>query len=198
MNKVIPRTTDGKDKGNTYKLYMEKYNKAIKYECFLEAIVIDYAMLEDRLLALLHYTGVVSRTHSKISVNKFCRPQIRLIIGYNPNSAINVNNISVKIRIAKALLSIDDREEDKYLSTVHSQLSERFSIHEFNETMQDITTWCEIRNQYIHALLNKNYDALQEGLCEYAEQGLKLARKIDGYVKVIKRNNSIRKKFKIQ
>ena len=198
MNNVIPRATDGKDKGNTYKLYMEKYNKAIKYECFLEAIVIDYAMLEDRLLAFLHYTGVVSRTHSKISVNKFCRPQIRSIIGYKPNSAINVNNISVKIRIVKALLSIDDNEEDKYLLTVHSHLSERISADEFNETLQDITTWCEIRNQYIHALLNKNYDALQEGLCEYAEQGLKLARKIDSYVKAIKYNNNIRKKFKIQ
>ena len=198
MNNIIPRATDDKDKGNTYKQYIEKYNKAIKYECFLEAIVIDYAMLEDRLIAFLHYTGVISRTRNKISVNKFCRPQIRSIIGYKPNSAINVNNISVKIRIAKALLSIDDNEEDKYLLMVHSHLAERVSTNEFNETLQDITTWCNIRNQYIHALFNKNYDALQEGLCEYAENGLKLARKIDNYVKAIKKNNSIRKKFKIQ
>ena len=198
MNNIIPRATDGKDKGNTYKRYIEKYNKAIKYECFLEAIVIDYAMLEDRLLAFLHYTGVISRTHNKISVNKFCRPQIRSIIAYKPNSAINVNNISVKIRIAKALLSIDDSEEDKYLLTVHSLLAERVSADEFNKTLQDITTWCEIRNQYIHALLNKNYDALHDGHCEYSEQGLKLARKVDSYVKNVKRGDIIRKKFKIQ
>ena len=198
MNSVIPRATDGKDKENTYKQYMEKYNKAIKYECFLEAIVIDYAMLEDRLLAFLHYIGVISRTHDKISVNKFCRPQIRSIIGYKPNTAINVNNISVKIRIAKALLSIDDNEEDKYLLTVHSHLAGRISTDEFNETLQDITTWCNIRNQYIHALFNKNYDALQQGLYEYAENGLKLARKIDNYVKNIKRGDTIRKRFKIQ
>jgi hypothetical protein len=109
-----------------------------------------------------------------------------------------VNNISVKIRIAKALLSIDDSEEDKYLLTVHSHLSERVTVDEFIETLQDITMWCNIRNQYIHALLNKNYDALQDGLCEYAEQGLKLARKIDSYVKNVKRGDTIRKKFKIQ
>ena len=198
MNNIIPRVADGKDKGNTYKRYMEKYNKAIKYKCFLEAIVIDYAMLEDRLLAFLHYTGVISRTHNKISVNKFCRPQIRSMIGYKTNSAINVNNISFKIRIVKALLSIDDNEDDKYLLAVHSHLSERISADEFNETLQDITKWCDIRNQYIHALLNKNYDALQDGLCEYAEHGLKLARKIDSYVKNIKRGDTIRKKFKIQ
>ena len=198
MNNVIPRVTDNKDKGTTYKMYMEKYNKAIKYDYFLEAIVINYAMLEDRLLAFLHYTGVISRTHNKIGVNKFCRPQIRSLIGYKPNSAINVNNISTKIKLAKALFSISDKEEDKYLSTVHSLLSERISAYEFNETLDEIVTWCNIRNQYIHALLNKNYYALQDGLCEYAKHGLKLARKVDGYVKNVKRGNTIRKKFKIQ
>ena len=96
------------------------------------------------------------------------------------------------------MLSIDDNEKDKHLLMVHSHLAGRLAVEEFNETLRDITKWCEIRNQYIHALFNKNYDALQEGLCAYAVKGLKLARKIDGYVKAIKHNNSIRKKFKIQ
>lgn len=198
MNNIIPRANDGKDKGNTYKQYMEKYNKAIKYECFLEAIVIDYAMIEDRLLAFLHYIGVVSRTHSKISVNKFCRAKIRNMLGYMPNSAINVNNISVKIKIVQKLLSISAEEDDKYLVSVHLLLDERIPKQELLAVLDEITLWCNIRNQYIHALFNKNYDALQEGLCEYAEYGLKLARKIDGFVQKIKRNNNIRKKFKVQ
>lgn len=198
MNNIIPRVCDGKDKGKTYQQYMEKYSKAIKHEFFLEAIVIDYAMLEDRLLALLHYLGVVSRTHNMISVNKFCRSQIRTMLGYKPNSAINVNNISVKIRIIRALLSISAEDEDKYLSAVCFYLNERISKQELLAVLDEITLWCNIRNQYIHALLNKNYEALQEGLCEYAENGLKLARRIDSCVKAVKRNNNIRKKFKVQ
>lgn len=198
MARAISKVTDSKDKFNTYKNYMDKYSKAIQYECFLEAIAIDYAMLEDRLLALLHYMGVISRGHDKITVNKFCRAQIRELLGRKPNAQLGVTNISGKISITRALLSINADEKDKYLSTVNTYLEKRISKQELRETLEEIEKWCHIRNEYIHALLNKNYESAQEGISEYADMGLKLARKVDSCVKKIKKNNNIRKSFNIQ
>ena len=198
MSRAISKVNDSNDKYVTYKRYMEKYSNALKYECYLEAIAIDYAMIEDRLLAFLHIMGVISRDHDKLAVNKFCRAKIRVLLNRKPNAQLGVTSISGKLSITKALLSINAEEKDKYLSTVNTYLEKKILKQEFCETIAEIEKWCKIRNEYIHALLNKNYDSAQEGIKEYAEEGLKLARKVDSYVKKIKRNNNIRKSFNIQ
>ena len=41
--------SDNYEKQQTYKELINKYNKAIQYEFYYEAILIDYALMEDRL-----------------------------------------------------------------------------------------------------------------------------------------------------
>lgn len=198
MQNTIQQVKDGKDKSETYAKCIIKYNKAIKYGFYFEAIMIDYAMLEDRLLSFLHHIGVVTRTHKNITINKFCRDEIRELMNYKPNSNMHIDKISTKREIIEKLLLMDAIESSKYLSVVDMHISKSIDKQTFLETLDEISKWCDIRNQYVHAMLNKNYIALQEGLCEYAERGFILVRKVDNFVKAIKLGNSIRRKFKIQ
>ena len=53
--RYIKPVADTMDKQNTYREWIGKYNKAIRYEFYYEAILIDYALLEDRLRSFLYY-----------------------------------------------------------------------------------------------------------------------------------------------
>ena len=198
MSKQIQKAKTGKEKQRTYAAYMSQYKKAIRNEFFLEAIMIDYAMMEDRLVALLHYLGIVSRNQSKLSVNKFCRADIRKLLGYKENAAIRINNISVKIRILNSLVKQTLVEDSAFIKAILEQIAAQIDRNHIERLCCDILEWCAIRNQYVHALLNKNYDALQAGLNDFAEDGHIIARRIDDCVKMIKKDNAIRKQFKIK
>ncbi|WP_196229406.1 hypothetical protein [Butyrivibrio fibrisolvens] len=45
--------------------------------------------------------------------------------------------------------------------------------------------------------MNKNLEALYEGIDEKIEIGMQLARNLDSYIKVIKKDNSVRKNLKM-
>ncbi len=66
----------GKEKEQAYKVNYARYNKAIKEEFYLEALVIGYAIIEDRLVSFLHHCGIISRDNEKLSVNRKLRPFI--------------------------------------------------------------------------------------------------------------------------
>ena len=48
-NRTIRPVTDNKDKQRTYSEQMGRYARATRGAFYLEALLIDYAMLEDRL-----------------------------------------------------------------------------------------------------------------------------------------------------
>lgn len=198
MERQIAKAKTGKDKQATYARYLSQYNKAMRYGFYLEAIMIDYAMMEDRLVALLHYLGIVTRTHEKLTVNKFCRAYMRELLGYRENVGIRVEHISVKVALMKRLMQVSDPREGSFVKVVLAHIDTCADRSEIMALCEDVAAWCEIRNQYVHALLNKNHKALLDGLKEYAENGYKIARRIDDYVKIIKKNNTIRRKFNIQ
>ena len=64
-------------------------------------------------------------------------------------------------------------------------------------TLQEIEQWLHFRNEVMHACMNKNLEALYEGIDEKIEIGMQLARNLDSYIKVIKKDNSVRKNQKM-
>lgn len=56
--KIRP-VTDGVDKEATYKTQIERYDKAVKNGFYFEAMLIVYAIMEDRLRAWLFYSDVL-------------------------------------------------------------------------------------------------------------------------------------------
>ena len=72
---LIDPVQDHFEKRMAFDSHLKRYKKAIQAGCYLEALMIDYACLEDRLRYLLFYLGMLqspasgsigSRTNSAI------------------------------------------------------------------------------------------------------------------------------------
>ena len=62
---------DNMDKCYTYAQHKGRYSQAMKYEFYFEALMIDYALMEDRLKSFLYHAGVLQlRTSFKIDCSK--------------------------------------------------------------------------------------------------------------------------------
>lgn len=53
--RLIAPVMDNRDKQCAYRIQIEKYNQAIRYEFYLQAIMIDYVMIEDRLRSMIYH-----------------------------------------------------------------------------------------------------------------------------------------------
>ena len=196
---------DNIDKQRTYKEYCGKYRKAINEEFYFEAMMIAYSMMEDRLRSFLYHIGAFDRrTDTKIckKVHRQLKTIVKEYKNKNENELMKVSTISDKIKIIRCSLkwatTVDGGyDEDKYLVALKSQYEGSFDVGEFLEVLDEIDKWREYRNEIMHALLNKNVESLWEELASQTEKGMQLARKLDAYVKLVKKNNRIRKAIKL-
>ena len=101
------------------------------------------------------------------------------------------------MKIIRCTLKWADQEEydrnDKYLTALRQQYDRYVDVDGLLMTLDEITEWCNYRNEVIHALLNKNTNSLEEHLKLRYAQGMELARFLDDQVKVVKKYNRIRK-----
>ena len=78
QRKIAP-VKDNKDKQRTYAREKARYCSAMKYGFYLEAMLIDYALLEDRLRSVLYHIGFLPNRRST-SVWKKARPYFTEIV----------------------------------------------------------------------------------------------------------------------
>ncbi len=216
----MEKINSGKEKQLAYINEYKKYDKAMKEEFYLEAIVIGYAIIEDRLLAFLHHAGIVSRQNDNIKINKKVSPYVRRLLGIDGDYRLNIRNISFKIELITRLLEMDEQEAVEidesvktyiqgcqrkpsiaspgYMHALYIELKKVIPIS-VKETFDLIEPWRNERNQLIHALLNKTVASANETKKNCAEECYKITRNLDNYlVKPFKKNNRLRQKYKIQ
>ena len=107
VRRIMP-VTDHTDKQNTYKIHMEQYKKAMKYGFYFEAILIDYACLEDRLRAALYYIGLLQQESDyKVTANRSKRITAfkEIVHDYDAKANLGITSISGKRRIVTSVFS---------------------------------------------------------------------------------------------
>lgn len=194
------------DKGKTYQEHTKKYNRAIKSECYFEALLITYAMMEDRLRSYLYYLGCLkSRSSYKFDNNKIRKDIKSLVDQYSGESVrdLGITSITGKMRIVKSVQiwfkqGCQNPEKSVYLEELASCIDVNGDSQEMLDTLDKLRDWCDYRNEIIHALLNKNLDSLYQELPQRAEDGMVLARMIDKHVRRLKSKNSLRKFLKLK
>ena len=177
MTRCINPVKNNIDKQNTYRNNIARYNRAMREGFYLEALLIDYAVIEDRLRSFLYHIGLLKTKDSfKIDGGKAKESLKPIITEYkrkDENANFIYNSISGKMKIIRCTLMWAEQEdynqEDKYLVALRRQY------------------------EVIHALLNKNMDSLYERLEAQAGKGMDLARFLDSQVKCVKKNNRIRR-----
>ncbi len=201
----IKPVIDTADKQRTYKENMAKHKKAMAGEFYFEAILIDYAMLEDRFRSFLYYIGLLKNRGSYDADNKLVKTKIKSIVSEyksrDESDSINVNSISGKIKIVRCTLlwaaNAITPYNDDYLTALKNQYEGELDIGDLLDKLIVISEWCIYRNEVIHSLLNKNSDSLMDQLAKKAQEGMNLARYMDDQVKRLKKGNTIRRKLKL-
>ena len=199
--RVIKAVANLKDKENTYRTQKARLNLAIKQKFYFEAILIEYAIIEDRLRSYMYHIGLLqNREAFKISakIPKRVKNEIEPIVRkYGGNDKLfSIANITGKMRILKALVIWSSNAEcecdTKYLQHLKSQFQE-LDPDLMLETLEKISHWNDYRNEVVHALMNKNVLSLNLELEAKVVEGKQYAEILDSQLKSFKKGNVLRK-----
>lgn len=197
---------DNSDKQVTYREQLGKYKRALNNEFYFEALLIVYAVLEDRMRSFLYYIGAVRRADStKLNVSRTKSILRRLYFGSDEEAEgkrIDLTQISAKQQLIASTitwtLEYEGVPEESYLAILKDQYESCLNMDGFLSTLDAINDWRDYRNEIIHGLLNKNVESINAELKEQVEKGMGYARFVDSQVKALKRKDLIRKTMKIK
>ena len=201
--RMIKPVENNAEKGITYRTMMVRRRIAMNCGFYLEAIMIEYAMIEDRLISFLYHSGAISNRNTKPKVGsgatrQIIRSMVEFCEGNGKNANLGITNISGKIRVTYSMIKavcLDEFEisGNKYFDALKQIYSSKIEAMEFIAVLDKLSVWCKKRNEITHAMLNKNILDMQEKLFPLAEDGYEIARYIDNRVDAIKRGNKIRR-----
>lgn len=206
MGQLVKQVKNNADKQLTYRVLLGRYKKALNNGFNFVAMIIVYAMLEDRLRSFLFYSGAFrQRNAKKLNVRK-TKKQLRNIYFGSPELAsekkMSINKISVKIELIRKIIewiNIDNEtSDDVYLKTLKTVYESCLDLDGILETLNNIDNWRQYRNEIIHSVLNRNIDWVNSEIKNQVEEGMLYARFIDSQVKLLKRKNNIRVKMNIK
>ena len=210
----------GKEKQEAYSIEYTHFKKALKEEFYLEAVAIGYAIIEDRFNAFFHYAGIITRENSNLCVNRCIYPYLRFLLKKDSKYSIRIKNISVKMQLIKALISMSEEQASQidndvglYVKTLkkkrsiakHGYMVDLFKQigcidkSKITSLLDRIDPWRANRNRLIHALLNMTVDVASDIKVKCANESYSITREIDYFlVKPFKENNKLRKDYNIQ
>lgn len=202
----IKRASNNAEKQETYRYLLGRYKRAVTNEFYFEALIIVYAMLEDRLRSIIYYSGGLKNRSAKSfckkgGVDRIIRDLIRDYITDNEDDSLGLSNITNKMKIVRCLTKwsseTEKQYEDEFILLLKTQY-ESIDAYEMLEQLEQLRVWLDYRNEIIHGLLNKNMDSLYSQLYIKVEEGMKIARYFDSQCKVLKKNDKIRRYLKLQ
>ncbi len=201
QRKINP-VTDNMDKQRTYRKLMGRHSKAMRHEFYIEALMIDYALLEDRLRSFLYHIGVFNdrKAYKATGKNNITIPLKSVMEKYitdNENTSLNVGTISGKMKIIRCTLqwyeNLDCEPTDKYLKAIKKKY-DGIDVAGLLDTLEKIDEWKDYRNEVMHAALNKNIEDLYQDIAVRAEDGMTFGRFVGSQVEELKKSkNNIRK-----
>lgn len=198
MKQMIKEVINGEEKRSGYAILITRNNEAINQGFFFESVLIEYALIEDRLDSLLWAAGVLNDIGGKYSVgNKKNKEQLRSIYfrKYPDKKQIVLQNISVKSNMIRALIdfaNIDLNINDRYLTLLKEALS-GIDLKGLSDILDQLELWISFRNEIIHDSARKNIKALIANAEKCAKEGITIFRKIDNESDKLSRYTNIRK-----
>lgn len=116
------------------------------------------------------------------------------------NIAVKFDNIRTKYDLIRAVLkwvSTTEGTDGKYQQKL-KYVCESLDTDDMLNCLNKPENRCDYRNEVIHGLMNKNIYSLHSELAQKAEEGMKLATRIDSYVNVVKKGHTIRQSINLK
>ncbi len=200
----IQPVQNNQEKQQTYRKLLSKFNRAMDQEFYCEALMIDYAMIEDRLGSMMYHMGFIA-DRQKTGIWKKSRPYLQTIVSdykrEKEDDTLGTTSLSNKIKIVRSVFLWSAYTEGGYRDNAHltvlkSQM-ESIDIANALRVLDAVDAWRPYRNEVVHAMMNKNIFQLEDTLRPYAEEGMKLARDLDSIERMIKSSNRVRRKINL-
>lgn len=186
---------DNKEKQKTYTEVMTQYKRAVEGGFFGEAMMIDYAVMEDRLRSLLFHIGALKSRESFRVDNAYFIEQFTLNAKTDKNGSIysEMSSISQKLNIMKKVVKYTiEHLENRYCLELWDTLGGEIEILWMQDELKIIENWKDPRNEIVHALLNKNTDEVNARYETICKEGKKLGEYLNTQVKKAKKNPKLR------
>ncbi len=204
-DRKIETFTDNQDKRYTYRIQKGRFKRAMEEGFYFEALLIDYALLEDRLRSTLYHMGFLTDRLSGRIWKKKASILCEFVLSYKndgESDKLGITSITGKAKIIRCVLkwaayTENDYRHDRYLYALKSQC-EGLDIEAFLSKLEALNDWCIYRNEVIHGLMNKNMDSLAVDLKKRVLEGMQLAKYFDKQEKLLKKGNKIRRSANLQ
>lgn len=161
----------------------------MRAHCYLECVLIEYAMLEDRLLSILVHLGMARRQdeHKPVWVRKpsDVRQGYRSCLApmlSHRGSLPSIRSIKSKMSAITLLATLEGPSDEcgAYERWLRTTVRDKLEASQVDVTIERLGAWLERRNELVHALFGATsglYDS--DELRALAEEGLFLARQLD-------------------
>ena len=205
MGQPVFKTVANNDqKHNTYREGCSRYKKAMRQRFYYEALLIDYALVEDRLRSWLYHIGVFAGWKDRRACRK-TRPQILEMVRAHEKrdvSSLRLMNMSGKAGVIRATLGWHAANDvcpsaDVYQSVLWRQYERELDCAGAEEILHALPSWCERRNELVHGLMNKDVTLLEPQLQPLCEEGFDLFRELDKRVGKVSKGDTIRHALKL-
>lgn len=194
-NRQFSPVKDNKEKQKTYTEVMAQYKMAVAEGFFGEAMMIDYAVMEDRLRSLLFHMGaLISRDSFRVDNIQFIELfDLNKKTGKNGAVYTEMNSISQKLNIMKKVVKYTiDHLDDRYCLELWDTVGGEIEILRLLDVLKKIEDWKDPRNEIVHALLNKNTDEVNTRYETICKEGKKLGEYLNTQNKKLKKNPKLR------
>ena len=80
-------------KQSMYSDTIQKLNKAIKDEFFYESIMLEYALIEDRLNTMLEHLGIINGGEKGLVITKCTKKSLHMLLNISATARFGINKI---------------------------------------------------------------------------------------------------------
>ena len=199
-NVLIDPVADNMDKRDAFATWLGQHTLAMAKGFYLEAVMIDYALLEERLLQMLWQMGFTdgSWTTKEKAVTllpdrkDFLETAVKQYMKkeFGDNDKVSLEQITNKAKLVRCVsewvINVEGGYQDDPFLRDLKHRCESLDIQYLLDTLEQIRQWSGYRNELTHTLFNKNAETVKALLKDHAEAGLKYARTLDSHIRTLK------------
>lgn len=192
------------EKQNTYRIMKGRLSAAIREKFYFEAMLIEYALMEDRLRSFLLYMGVMENRTSRSVYKAVSNNILSIVNDYRSNDeddSLKISSIGNKIKIIRSAANWSayavHTDDTPYLEALNKNY-QNIDIQALLELLAELEGWKKYRNEVIHGLMNKNLDSLDENLLTKVLEGKEIAEDLNTLARDFKKGNYSRRALKLK
>ena len=172
----LVQTEDNQDLYQSYRRNMARFKSAMEAKFYYEAMLIDYALLEDITHEFLYHIGLFEKQNQPAH-NKKVEKKLLAILGYDMTqvTTLKTGTISSKVGILRGLAEWVCGENN-YDSNDRYQCALRRAMEGTDpqcilDTCDHISWWLKYRNEIMHAMLKRNPYSMDAEISAIALEG---------------------------